>query len=65
VKLAYLLNVSGLCKSSGEGKRKINEGGVRLDGDRILDVDTTFQDASELQGRVLQVGKNKFVRLVF
>jgi tyrosyl-tRNA synthetase len=65
LKLAYLLNVSGLCKSSGEGKRKINEGGVRLDGDRISDVDTTFQDASELHGRVLQVGKNKFVRLVF
>jgi tyrosyl-tRNA synthetase len=64
VKLAYLLNVSGLCKSSGEGKRKIQEGGVRLDGDRITDVDTTFSETSELQGRVLQVGKNKFVRLV-
>ncbi|WP_026100006.1 tyrosine--tRNA ligase [Fortiea contorta] len=64
VKLAYLLNVSGLCKSSGEGKRKIQEGGVRLDGDRISDVDTTFHEPSELHGRVLQVGKNKFVRLV-
>ncbi len=64
LKLAYLLNASGLCKSSGEGKRKIQEGGVRLDGDRITDVDTTFHQPSELQGRVLQVGKNKFVRLV-
>lgn len=63
-KLAYILNVSGLCKSSGEGKRKIQEGGVRLDGDRITDVDTTFDDNSELQGRVLQLGKNKFVRLI-
>lgn len=63
-KLAYILNVSGLCKSSGEGKRKIQEGGVRLDGDRITDVDTTFADNSELQGRVLQLGKNKFVRLI-
>ncbi|MBF2060142.1 MAG: tyrosine--tRNA ligase, partial [Fischerella thermalis M66_A2018_004] len=50
--------------SSGEGKRKIQEGGVRLDGDRITDVDTAFQDKSELYGRVLQLGKNKFVRLV-
>ncbi|MBF2059007.1 tyrosine--tRNA ligase, partial [Fischerella thermalis] len=31
-KLSYILNASGLCKSSGEGKRKIQEGGVRLDG---------------------------------
>ncbi len=64
VKLAYLLNASGLCKSSGEGKRKIQEGGVYLDGDRITNVDTSFGQPSELSGRVLQVGKNKFVRLV-
>ncbi|MBW4634773.1 MAG: tyrosine--tRNA ligase [Iphinoe sp. HA4291-MV1] len=63
-KLSYLLNVSGLCKSSGEGKRKIQEGGVRLDGDRITDIETTFGDKSQLHGRVLQLGKNKFVRLV-
>ncbi|MDB9360058.1 tyrosine--tRNA ligase [Nodularia spumigena CS-588/02] len=64
LKLAYLLNVTGLCKSTGEGKRKIQEGGVRLDGDRMTDIDTTFEQPSELHGRVLQVGKNKFVRLV-
>ncbi|MCC5662902.1 tyrosine--tRNA ligase [Nostoc sp. CHAB 5784] len=64
VKLAYILNATGLCKSTGEGKRKIQEGGVRLDGDRITDVDTTFADLAQLQGKVLQVGKNKFVRLV-
>ncbi|PMB26129.1 tyrosine--tRNA ligase [Fischerella thermalis CCMEE 5198] len=63
-RLSYILNASGLCKSTGEGKRKIQEGGVRLDGDRITDVDTAFQDKSELYGRVLQLGKNKFVRLV-
>ncbi len=63
-KLSYILGVSGLCKSTGEGKRKIQENGVRLDGDRISDVDTTFNEPSELNGRVLQVGKNKFVRLV-
>ena len=63
-KLAYLLNASGLCKSTGEGRRKIQEGGVRLNGDRITDVDTTFADNTELHGRVLQLGKNKFVRLI-
>ncbi|BAY62015.1 tyrosyl tRNA synthetase [Calothrix brevissima NIES-22] len=64
VKLAYLLNASGLCKSSGEGKRKIQEGGVYIDGDRITNVDTSFAQADELTDKVLQVGKNKFVRLV-
>ncbi|MBD2501821.1 tyrosine--tRNA ligase [Anabaena azotica] len=64
VKLSYLLNATGLCKSTGEGKRKIQEGGVRLDGEKITDADTTYQNPDELQGRVLQVGKNKFVRLV-
>lgn len=63
-KLAFILNASGLCKSTGEGKRKITEGGVRLDGDRITDADASVNDKSELHGRVLQLGKNKFVRLV-
>lgn len=62
-KLAYILCMSSLCKSTSEGKRKIQERGVCLDGDRITDVDTTYQQPSELHGKVLQVGKNKFVRL--
>jgi len=63
-KLFYLLNASGLCKSSGEGRRKIQEGGVRLDGEKITDTDTTFNNSTEIQGKVLQLGKNKFVKLV-
>jgi tyrosyl-tRNA synthetase len=64
VKLAYLLGATGLCKSTGEGKRKIQEGGVRLDGVKITDPDTSYQQLSELRGKVLQVGKKNFVRLV-
>jgi tyrosyl-tRNA synthetase len=64
VKLFTLLGISGLCKSNAEGKRKIQENGVRLDGDRQTDVDTTFNHKTEIQGKVLQVGKNKFVRLI-
>ncbi len=63
-KLFQILNFSGLCKSGGEGKRKIKEGGVRLDGDRITDIDTTFTEPSELHGRVLKLGKNKLIKLV-
>ncbi len=63
-KLFYLLNASGLCKSSGEGRRKIQEGGVRLDGEKIIDTDATFDTSTELQGKVLQLGKKKFIKLV-
>jgi tyrosyl-tRNA synthetase len=65
-KLFYILgpNASGLCKSSGEGRRQIEGGGVKLDGEPISDVDLTFESPDALDGKVLQVGKKKFIRLV-
>ncbi|MEA5617742.1 tyrosine--tRNA ligase [Cronbergia sp. UHCC 0137] len=64
VKLAFILGATGLCKSTSEGKRKIQEGGVRLDGTKISDAETFYEKSSDLYGKVLQVGKNKFVKLV-
>ncbi|MDB9312432.1 tyrosine--tRNA ligase [Spirulina sp. CS-785/01] len=64
VKLFYLLNVSGLCKSSGEGRRQVKGGAVRLEGEKMTDENLEFQGAEELLDKVLQVGKKKFVRLV-
>lgn len=63
-KLFYILNASGLCESSGEARRQIQNGGVKLEGDRISTVDLTFDSPDSLNGKVLQVGKKKFVRLV-
>ncbi|AKG21923.1 tyrosine--tRNA ligase [Calothrix sp. 336/3] len=63
-KLTAILSKTGLAASNSEARRKIQEGGVRLDGDRVTDIETTFSQASDLQARVLQLGKNKFVRLV-
>ena len=63
-KLFYILSASGLCKSSGEGRRQIQGGAVRLEGDRQTDVNLTFDSSDELAGKVLQVGKKKFIRLV-
>ena len=63
-KLFYILGASGLCKSSGEGRRQMQGGAVRLEGDRLNDVNLTFDSPDELTGKVLQVGKKKFVRLV-
>jgi tyrosyl-tRNA synthetase len=63
-KLFYLLGASGLCASSSEGRKQIQGGAVRLDGDRVTDLNITFESAEQLKGKVLQVGKKKFVRLV-
>ncbi|HLO49132.1 MAG TPA: tyrosine--tRNA ligase [Kamptonema sp.] len=63
-KLFYVVSASGLCASSNEARRKIQENGVKLDGDRVSNVNLTFESAADLEGKVLQVGKNKFVRLV-
>jgi tyrosyl-tRNA synthetase len=63
-KIFYILSASGLCSSSGEGRRQIQGGAVRLDGDRLTDVELTFETPDLLKNKILQVGKKKFVRLV-
>lgn len=63
-KLFYILSASGLCQSSSEARRQIQGGAVRLNGDRLTQVDLTFDSPTDLDGKVLQVGKNKFIRLV-
>ena len=47
--------------SRSEARRKIAQGGVRLDGEPVTELDLP---AAELDGRVLQVGKRRFLRLV-
>jgi tyrosyl-tRNA synthetase len=64
VKVFYLVSASGLCKSSSDARRQIQGGAVRLEGDRIEDVNLTFNTADALVGKVLQLGKNKFIRFV-
>ena len=49
--------------SRSEARRLIEQGGVRIDGERV-DPDRLDLAASELEGRVLQVGKRRFARLV-
>jgi tyrosyl-tRNA synthetase len=59
-----LLAVSGLCSGSNDAKRQIQGGAVKLDGQALADVDLVFDAVAELQGKVLQVGKKRFRRLV-
>ncbi|MFN9360858.1 MAG: tyrosine--tRNA ligase [Pseudanabaena sp.] len=61
VPLHYLVKVSGLCKSNSEAQSQIKNGAVKLDGEKLGD--RTFASVDELSGKVLQVGKKKFLRL--
>ena len=60
----YLLGALKLCKSSSEARRQIQGGGVRLDGEKLTDPGQEFASAAELHGRVLQLGRKTFRRLV-
>jgi tyrosyl-tRNA synthetase len=64
VKLFYLVSASGLVSSSSDARRQIQSGAVRLDGLKVEELEASAQTAPELIGKVLQVGKKKFVRLV-
>lgn len=61
-KLFFLVSASGLCKGSSEARRQIQSGAVRLEGEKVSEVDRAFDAPEALIGKVLQLGKNKFVR---
>ncbi len=63
VYLAGLLQEVGFAKSAGEGRRLIDGGGVKLDGCAVPAKGYNVAGA-DLDGKVLQVGKNRFVRIV-
>ena len=63
-KAFYLLAAVGICSSSSDARRQIQGGGVKLDGAKLADPNQEFADASELDGKVLQLGKKTFRRLV-
>lgn len=61
VSLPSLMRNAGLASSGGEARRLIQQGAVKVDGDKISDLDV---DRAGLAGRVLQVGRRRFVKLV-
>ncbi|MEM7066499.1 MAG: tyrosine--tRNA ligase [Cyanobacteria bacterium P01_B01_bin.77] len=63
-KVFYLLGATPLCSSSSDARRQIKGGAVKLDGEKVSDPNVEFANPDEIVGKVLQVGKKKFVRLV-
>ena len=63
-KAFYLLSAVGISASSSEARRQIKGGAARLEGEKITDPNQEFGSASDLEGKVLQLGKKTFRRLV-
>ncbi len=61
IPLAQLLKQSGLTASTSESLRIIDQGGVRINGEKVADRNLRI---SRGQSLVLRVGKRKFVRVV-
>jgi tyrosyl-tRNA synthetase len=61
--LSSVLAALGLVASKGEGRRLIEQGGVRLDGERVTDPQLEV-DPADLVGTVVQVGRRRFARVV-
>ncbi|PSB58351.1 tyrosine--tRNA ligase [Chamaesiphon polymorphus] len=63
-KIFQILSASSLCTGSNDAKRQIQGGAVKLDGQPITDIDLTYDRADALVGKILQVGKKRFKKLV-
>jgi tyrosyl-tRNA synthetase len=59
--LVDLLTREGLAPTKSEARRLVQQGGVKLDGERVDDIGLVLQPGGE---RVLQVGKRKFLKIV-
>lgn len=63
VYLAKLLHDAGMAPSTGEARRLIDGGGVKINGEAVAAKQYNV-DPALLAGATLQVGKRKFVKLV-
>ncbi len=63
IKLSEFLLASGNASSLGDAKRKIEQGGVSVDGEKILEPNLLLDNSFD--GKVFKVGKLGFVKLRF
>lgn len=61
INIVDLLYATGLVRSKSDGRRLVQQGAVRLDGERVDDIAALV--SVDKTPRVLQAGKRKFVRL--
>lgn len=64
MKLQDLLAEYGLAASKSDARRKIDQGGVSIDGEKLEQPEMMIEAASH-QGKVMKVGKKDFVKIAF
>jgi tyrosyl-tRNA synthetase len=62
VSLPHLLAGVGLAQSNSDARRLIVQGGVRVDGEVVQDPEAEL-DLGQLTGKIVQVGRRRFVRI--
>ena len=58
--IVELLSNEGLTKSKGEARRMIDQGAVRIEGEKIKDMGLVIKSGKEL---IIKVGKRKFLKV--
>lgn len=58
-----VLVTAGLASSNSDARRKIEQGGVSIEGEKMSDPTVTLDET--YTGKILKVGKNDFVKLIF
>lgn len=61
ISLVHLMTQAGLTQSNGEAKRLIEQGGVKLDQQKITDAKFQFTQTGE---HLIQAGKRRFARVI-
>jgi len=61
VLLAKAMTDAGLTKSNGEGRRSIDQGGVKLNGEKVSNTNLELAASGEY---IVQIGKRRFARIV-
>jgi tyrosyl-tRNA synthetase len=59
--LARAMTEAGLTKSNGEGRRNIDGGGVKLNGEKVSETNLELTAAGEY---IVQIGRRRFARIV-
>ena len=56
-----VIHSAGLTRSKSEARRLVQQGAVKLDGERVTAIETEIKPQGE---KILQVGKRRFLRLI-
>jgi tyrosyl-tRNA synthetase len=62
LRVDQLLARLGLVPSNKEGRRMVEQGAVKLDGEPLTDADASFE-AAAVEGRTVNVGKRRWARV--